>query len=419
MGLLPDKAIETRSITRQLTACLIVTVLIVSVIAVTAMHRVVSHAAIRGLEQKADETLAYLVGTLEMPLWAVDEEGVKTIGEAVSHDESIARLIIRNESGAVIFSIEKANSGGLINRSGQIIHKQWQQEQHAGDVSVSLSPARYNESNRHLLVFSMLIIVLILIAVASVTVVFIRGSLNRPLKSLNEITSLFAAGIYDTSGHTLPYLEFQPFAKALSEMAGKIESQIRMVRKGEEELRRMNERFVLATRAGQVGVWDWDIPKNELVWDNSMYLLYGLQKGDFGGAYDAWARTIHPQDKARIEGEIQAALNGEREYAPEFRIVQPDGSIRYLKADSQTFRDEEGRPLRMIGTNIDITERKRAEDALNRLNEELEQRVGKRTKELERRNHELEQMNKAFVGRELKMVELKERIKELEKKRLS
>jgi PAS domain S-box-containing protein len=95
-----------------------------------------------------------------------------------------------------------------------------------------------------------------------------------------------------------------------------------------------------------------------------MYRLYGIPEGTFGGAYDAWTSTIHPQDKAYTEGEIQAALRGEREYAPEFRIIRPDGVIRYLKADSQTFHDENGKPLRMIGTNIDITERKRMEEAL-------------------------------------------------------
>ena len=67
---------------------------------------------------------------------------------------------------------------------------------------------------------------------------------------------------------------------------------------------------------------------------------------------------------------------------------------------------------RLIGI---LVERNRAKEALSRLNEELEQRVKDRTKELVRRNHELEQMNKAFVGRELRMIELKERIKELEK----
>lgn len=74
----------------------------------------------------------------------------------------------------------------------------------------------------------------------------------------------------------------------------------------------------------------------------------------------------------------------------------------------------EERRLRIYG--FDITKRKQTEDALNRLNEELEERVRERTKDLERRKHELEQMNKAFVGRERKMAELKERVRELEGK---
>jgi PAS domain S-box-containing protein len=132
----------------------------------------------------------------------------------------------------------------------------------------------------------------------------------------------------------------------------------------EDALRLSAERLQLATRAANIGIWDWDIVQNELVWDDSMYQLYGIQKRDFGGAYDAWLRTLHPEDKAYTDGEIQAALRGEHEYAPEFRIVRPDGSIRYIKADSQTLKDGEGKPLRMIGTNFDITERKRMEAEL-------------------------------------------------------
>lgn len=248
MNLSPDKAIENRSITRRLTASLIITVFIVSVIAVTAMHRVVSQSAVRGVERKADETLAYLVGTLEVPLWAVDDDGVRTIGKAVSRDESIAQLIIKNESGAVIFFMKKDKAGDLTNRSGKIFHRQWNQENLTGDVSVSLTPATYMESNRRLLVFSILIIFLILIAVVIVTAISIRTSLNKPLKSLNEITNRYASGRYDTSGHTLPYLEFQPFGRALAEMASKIEGQIAMVRKGEEDLRKLNAELELRVR---------------------------------------------------------------------------------------------------------------------------------------------------------------------------
>jgi hypothetical protein len=112
-----------------------------------------------------------------------------------------------------------------------------------------------------------------------------------------------------------------------------------------------NERLSTATTAGRVGVWDWDVPNNVLVWDELMYQLYGLHEADFGGAYEAWAVAIHPEDKAATEGEIQAALRGEREYAPRFRVIWPDGSIHHLKAASRTTYDAEGRPLRMIGVN--------------------------------------------------------------------
>lgn len=184
----------------------------------------------------------------------------------------------------------------------------------------------------------------------------------------------------------------------------------------EETLRENKERLQLATQAAGIGIWDWDIVTDRLVWDESMYHLYGLRRKDFNGAYDAWFHCIHPDDAPLADNAIQAALRGEKEYAPEFRIVRPDGSIRIIQAKSRTYRDPDGKPLRMIGTNLDITERKLAEEQIRKLNEELEQRVRERTKELERRNHELEQMNKAFVGRELKMVELKEKIEELEKK---
>ena len=164
-------------------------------------------------------------------------------------------------------------------------------------------------------------------------------------------------------------------------------------KQAEDALQLSSERLQLATRIAHIGIWDWDVVKNELVWDESMYQLYGLRSGDFGGAYDAWIRTIHPEDKAYTDGEIQAALRGEREYAPEFRIVRPDGSIRHIKADSHTTHDREGKPLRMIGTNIDITEHKQVEAKIRMLNQELEQRVVQRTAQLETALYDLENFN--------------------------
>jgi PAS domain S-box-containing protein len=129
----------------------------------------------------------------------------------------------------------------------------------------------------------------------------------------------------------------------------------------EEALARANERLVLATRSANIGVWDWDIPKNELVWDDQMFALYGVKKEDFGGSYDAWLSGVHPDDRVRCDEAIQQALRNDQPYNLEFRVQWPDGMVRVIKADGLVVWDPQGNPLRMIGTNYDITERKHVE----------------------------------------------------------
>lgn len=154
----------------------------------------------------------------------------------------------------------------------------------------------------------------------------------------------------------------------------------------EELLQTSKNRLEAAASAGIVGVWDWDIINNRLVWDKVMYGLYGIREEDWGGAYEAWASAIHPEDRVITENEIQAALRGEREYAPEFRIVWPDGSIRHIKAASHTTFDVEGNPLQMIGVNYDITEQKNVQTI-------LAQQVKERTRELEQAKEAAETAN--------------------------
>jgi hypothetical protein len=105
--MIPNIAIQNQSIIRRLMVDLIITIVLISVVSVTAMYWIVSRNIVRELEQKADDTLEYLVGTLDAPFWGVDYDVIMTIGRAVSQDESIVRLIIRDESGNVIFSKEK------------------------------------------------------------------------------------------------------------------------------------------------------------------------------------------------------------------------------------------------------------------------------------------------------------------------
>jgi len=144
-------------------------------------------------------------------------------------------------------------------------------------------------------------------------------------------------------------------------------------KRAEEQRALLVERLDLATRSAHMGIWDWDIQKNKLVWDNQMYALYGIPPDKFPGAYETWLKGVHPDDRAPSNEISQHTLRGERDYDTEFRVLWPDGSTHWLKANGEVFRDKNGVPLRMVGVNYDITERKKAEEELRRSNTELEQ----------------------------------------------
>jgi len=135
--------------------------------------------------------------------------------------------------------------------------------------------------------------------------------------------------------------------------------------RSEHRFRALNERFSLALRAANLGIWDWDIAEDRLEWDDRMFELYGVERGEFAGVVDAWRSRVHPEDAARAQDGLEAALRGERQYDTEFRVALPDGSLRFIRAYGQVTRDSAGRPLRMTGINFDISESKRAEAILH------------------------------------------------------
>ncbi|MDD2777036.1 MAG: ATP-binding protein [Gallionella sp.] len=166
----------------------------------------------------------------------------------------------------------------------------------------------------------------------------------------------------------------------------------------EQLLKQSQERLSVANRAGVIGVWDWDITSNSIVWDEVMYRLYGMRAEDFDGAYQAWVSAIHPEDRVQTETAIQAALRGEREYDPEFRVVWPDGSIRYIKSASRTQFDEHGKAVRMTGINYDLTEQKRAEQALSSAKLEAENANRAKSEFVSNMSHEIRTPMNAIIG---------------------
>lgn len=127
-------------------------------------------------------------------------------------------------------------------------------------------------------------------------------------------------------------------------------------KKTAEELQTISQRLKLATESAKLGVWDWDLQQNTMIWDARMLELYGLTKETFLGGVEAWKQGLHPTDSARAISDYQQALKGDKDFDLTFKVLHPNGAIKHIKANALVIRDSQGNATRMIGINSDITE---------------------------------------------------------------
>jgi len=154
------------------------------------------------------------------------------------------------------------------------------------------------------------------------------------------------------------------------------------LRRTQEELRQSEERLRLALAGGEMGAWDVDLVNDTTRWDSKEFALLGLSEGSVSASPPEFYSHIHPEDRPIIQQSVQRAIEemGALEY--EFRVVLSDGQIRWLAAKGRVLKDDRGNPVRMIGVNFDVTERKLAEARFRSFTQELEARVAERTVEL-------------------------------------
>ncbi len=170
----------------------------------------------------------------------------------------------------------------------------------------------------------------------------------------------------------------------------------------EEKITNLTSRLALAADSAHIGVWEWQVPENRLIWDKWMFSLYGIPEEDFTGAYQAWQRGLHPDDKKYADEAIARALNGVCDFDIEFRVVWPSGEVRHIKATALVIRDHSGKPARMIGINYDITLIKLTELQLHQQTDMLELEIAQRQQtqeELAVKQLQLEAVNNSLQER--------------------
>jgi len=246
---------------------------------------------------------------------------------------------------------------------------------------------------------------------------------NRPPESC-PMEKMLTSGHFESVEMEIEALDgiFMVSCTPVFDEAGRLEKVIHIAtditerKKAEEALRESEEQFRTLFELSPYSIVLSDMEGNIIACNQQSIRMYGVKGkremkigrnvSDFFPE-DEWSLLFSTIEKTIKEGTTQGPI--------EFTMLKEDGTRFLGEASSTLLTDKNGKPTALLAYAYDITERKKAEEDIRKLNAELEQRVKERTAELEEKNAELERLNKLFVGRELRMVELKERIAELEK----
>jgi PAS domain S-box-containing protein len=218
----------------------------------------------------------------------------------------------------------------------------------------------------------LVIIILAIVFVLSGIVAFsIAQSISQPIRTLTKGAEIIGSGNLDHQVGTGLKDEIGQLSRAFDRMTRNLKKvtasrdelnrEITERKRTEEAIRAHKEWLDLAQRSARVAPFEWNIQTDRAIWSREMEALYGLGPGEFDGTFEGWARLIHPDDREAAMEAVTRSVETGGEFDHEFRVVWPDGKVRWLHGRCTVTRDNDGRPHRMIGIVSDITRRKRAE----------------------------------------------------------
>ena len=214
--------------------------------------------------------------------------------------------------------------------------------------------------------------------------------IERVMKAINEntlkeeINQFFEYRLKSKNGKYI-WVEsnFTPIYDLTYREIVKIQSTSRNIttrKSSEEAVDLLTNRLLLATRSAKLGIWDWNLENNILVWDKNMHIIYDVSTNGFTGNFEAWKEKVHPDDLLRVQAEIQESIMENKDFNSSFRICCRNNKIRYIEGYANIERDTAGKAVRMVGVNRDITEQKAVEETKKKL-----------TNDIIKRNQDLEQ----------------------------
>jgi PAS domain S-box-containing protein len=185
----------------------------------------------------------------------------------------------------------------------------------------------------------------------------LQSGIGFPIKLGDEVV-----GVMECFSH-----EIGESDKDFLEMAGNIGAQLGQFmerKRAEDALRESENRLRVAMAAGQMGAWEWNLLTNRVTWSASLEAIHGLMPGTFGGSFEDFKRDIHAEDLELVSAQVKKTLATRGDYHVTYRIKRPDGVVRWVEGFGHILLGANGRPEKLAGVCMDITERRHAEETL-------------------------------------------------------
>lgn len=346
------------------------------------------------LQRTLQSSLQQQIAALNLPMWDLDETHVVDILRSGMLNREVYAIVVQSQGKHYVL-VRDANWQPIVSpdppklplpdfldAQGEVVHD----GERLGTVHVYVTPRFMLEDLRGRRLQLVVFILALDLALVFALSLLLWRLLVQPIRSMER----YAAAVRDA---TPAQAQDQHgwFTREFASLNQSIRSMTEMLAVRYRALQDSEERLSLATKSAGIGVWEWDIDQDKLVWDEQVRLNYGWPAGQYVGPLEQWRLSLLSEEKARLENEIQAVLKGRKNWSAEFSIIRPDGQVRVMKGMGASIRDDSGRVVRIVGVNTDITEYREAENQIHRLNAELEKRVQERTAQLEAANRDLAQ----------------------------
>jgi PAS domain S-box-containing protein len=367
-------ASKHHSISKRLSLGLVITLLVVASLSLVVNYIISSRNAKAELEIKSNEYSVALTDALRLPIWEINQETIKAIGESYSQNEFVAQLLIEGQDGLVFFKYVKPDEQSIVSRSKDILHN----GQFVGRVHIALASGYYNAVNRQIFWSFSITIIVMIGALLIMAGVLLRQFLNKPMSRFIDMVNSYAAGHSDSFKKGIPYTEFLALVNVLNEMGDKIESQMRSLQLTQ-----------YAVDSSSVAIYWIDLDAhityaNDAAIQSTGYSKEELKKMSLTDIEHHLSKKIWRErlEELKIEGSLTfESVHLRRNYS----TFPVEVTATFLKFEEREY---------VFAFVSDITKRRRAEEEVRKL-------------------EEFEQFSKLAVGREKQMIELKEEINEL------